>query len=212
MEVQSLAGNLAVQLRHPLVGQTPPMRELLLGIPGLIRRFQRGLAPPKKMRIGNRDWLAIEYSRWWQTSRRPSQRRWYRHHATAQADRPGQSRHTSGHVGTRYRRSWARQPFAHRRAYAHARYPTTATGHAAYPRVARTPSIAVGGIAPSLKPLAGLEARIAWISAPALRRRKKASKARSTRLSVCCAACAGSGMASSAAAPSNRGIAGHTPG
>ena len=138
VEVQSLPGHLAVQLRHPLVGQAPTMRELLLRISGLVRRFQRGLALTKKTRICSQGLAHSQCWRWWQTSRHPNQRRWSRHHATAQADTPAQSRHTSGHACTRYRTSWARQSSAHPHGSGHARYQPTAAGHAAYPPVARS--------------------------------------------------------------------------
>ncbi len=52
VEVQSLSRNRAMQLCHPLIGQTPPTGELLLRISGLVRGFQLRLALPQKAWVG----------------------------------------------------------------------------------------------------------------------------------------------------------------
>ena len=135
MEVQTLTGNLAVELRHPLVGQAPAMRELLLGISGAVRGLESCFALPKKTRVVHVS-ARCPGSRWWQTFPHPNQRLSCPRHAHGQADRPAQSRHTSDHAYTRYRTSSARQTSAHPHGYGHARYPPTATAHAACPREA----------------------------------------------------------------------------
>jgi len=60
VKVQALPRHRAMQLRHALVGQTPPPRARLLAVSGLVRGCQLGCALPQKTRVGNRDRLALD--------------------------------------------------------------------------------------------------------------------------------------------------------
>ena len=59
VEIEALPSDLAVYLHHTLVRQTPPRRELCLGVSGAVCGCELLFALPQKARVGNRYRLTL---------------------------------------------------------------------------------------------------------------------------------------------------------